>query len=118
MGGTVGSLVFGRPIDRWGKIVIAGVYLAAMPFIAPLGSISSVAFLVASAFLAGVFDVGGQVGIIELPGSLYPTAVSSTGTGWAMGIGRIGPITGPPLRGLVLQAGHSPVTLFILTTVP
>src|SRR5258706_6964459 len=118
MGGTVGSLVFGRPIDRWGKIVIAGVYLAAMPFIAPLGSISSVAFLVASAFLAGVFVVVGQVGIIALAGSLYPTAVRSTGTGWAMGIGRIGSITGPIIGGLLLEAGYSRATLFMLTTIP
>src|SRR5207253_3430210 len=97
---------------------IAGVYLAAMPFIAPLGSISSVAFLVASAFLAGVFVVGGQVGIIALAGSLYPTAMRSTGTGWAMGIGRIGSITGPIIGGLLLEAGYSQATLFMLTTIP
>src|SRR5262249_28107886 len=118
IGGTVGSLAFGRPIDKWGKIVIVGVYLAAVPFVAPLGSISLLQFLIASAFLAGVFVVGGQVGIIALAGSLYPTSMRSTGTGWAMGIGRIGSITGPIIGGLLLEAGYSQATLFELTAIP
>jgi AAHS family 4-hydroxybenzoate transporter-like MFS transporter len=118
IGGTVGSLAFGRPIDKWGKIVIAGVYLAAIPFVAPLGLISLFGYVVASAFLAGVFVVGGQVGIIAMAGSLYPTSMRSTGTGCAMGIGRLGSITGPIIGGLMLEAGYSQATLFELAAIP
>jgi MFS transporter, AAHS family, 4-hydroxybenzoate transporter len=49
---------------------------------------------------------------------IYPTAVRSTGVGWALGIGRIGAIIGPVLGGYLLAAQFTPRTLFFLIAVP
>jgi MFS family permease len=50
---------------------------------------------------------------------MYPTAIRSTGIGWAMGMGRVGPIFGPALiGGLVGGLGGTVVGIFYATAVP
>jgi AAHS family 4-hydroxybenzoate transporter-like MFS transporter len=48
----------------------------------------------------------------------YPTAIRSTGVGWALGIGRIGSIIGPVAGGALL-GWHLPTpSLFFCAAVP
>jgi MFS transporter, AAHS family, 4-hydroxybenzoate transporter len=69
--------------------------------------------------LCGVGIGGGcQAGINCLSALAYPPAIRSTGTGWAMGVGRIGTIAGPLLGGLLLHAGILPQRLFLLASLP
>jgi AAHS family 4-hydroxybenzoate transporter-like MFS transporter len=69
--------------------------------------------------LCGVGIGGGcQAGINCLSALTYPPAIRSTGTGWAMGVGRIGTIAGPLLGGLLLHAGIQPQRLFLLASIP
>ena len=49
--------------------------------------------------MAGFCIVGGQAGLNALAASFYPTALRSTGIGYALGIGRIGGIVAQPVAG-------------------
>ncbi|HEY2120815.1 MAG TPA: hypothetical protein VGH37_16620 [Candidatus Acidoferrum sp.] len=56
--------------------------------------------------LCGVGVGGGcHAGINTLSALAYPPAIRSTGTGWALGVGRVGTIAGPLLGGLLLGLG-------------
>lgn len=50
---------------------------------------------------------GSQLGISALPGAIYPTAIRSTGAGWATGVGRLGTVAGALLGGALLGLGWS-----------
>jgi MFS transporter, AAHS family, 4-hydroxybenzoate transporter len=68
--------------------------------------------------VAGVCIIGGQVGINALAGTLYPTYMRSTGTGWAFGVGRVGSILGPLIGGQLLAFGLPLGVLFAAASTP
>ena len=75
-------------------------YLAAAIFISLIGSAgASVSLLVLTVFTSGMGVIGGQTVSNALTADFYPTAIRSTGIGWALGIGRVGSILGPILGG-------------------
>jgi AAHS family 4-hydroxybenzoate transporter-like MFS transporter len=53
-----------------------------------------------------------------LSATIYPTAVRSTGVGWALGVGRVGAIIGPAAGGMLLGAHIPARTLFFMIAVP
>ena len=53
-----------------------------------------------------------QIGMNALAAEVYPTAIRSTGVGWALGVGRIGSIIGPLVGGGLLALGW-PTSLII-----
>jgi MFS transporter, AAHS family, 4-hydroxybenzoate transporter len=55
--------------------------------------------------LLGILVQGAQAGLNALAAELYPQEIRSTGIGWALGVGRVGSITGPVCGGLMLAAG-------------
>jgi AAHS family 4-hydroxybenzoate transporter-like MFS transporter len=62
--------------------------------------------------------IGGQSFINVLSAVLYPTAIRSTGVGWALGVGRVGAIVGPVLGGILLAEHFRPRNLFFAIAVP
>lgn len=119
-GGIAGALVLSLLID--GKrpfLVQAAAYLAASFCIACIGVAgTSVALLIVAIAAAGFCIVGSQIGANALAAMYYPTAIRSTGVGWALGIGRIGSIIGP-LAGGVLLGWHLPTpSLFFCAAIP
>jgi MFS transporter, AAHS family, 4-hydroxybenzoate transporter len=71
--------------------------------------------------LQGLFGVcmgGGSSGLIALAAIYYPTAIRSTGVGWAMGMGRVGSFTGPLVVGSLVTLGLSTAGIFIAIGVP
>jgi AAHS family 4-hydroxybenzoate transporter-like MFS transporter len=48
----------------------------------------------------------------------YPTAIRSTGVGWALGIGRMGSIIGPWIGGLILSFEWQTSSLFLTAVIP
>lgn len=73
--------------------------------------------LAATAFvliITGIGNMGGQFGMNGLSGSVYPTEIRATGSGWAFGVGRIGNIVGPALGGMVLSLGFAPKAMFLM----
>ena len=69
-------------------------------------------------FLTGVFVIGSQFCMNALAASFYPTAIRSTGVGWALGIGRIGSVIGPVVGGWFIGFGWSTPNIFLATAVP
>jgi len=49
---------------------------------------------------------------------MYPTAIRSTGIGWAMGMGRVGQVFGPVLTGLLVAAGYKVGGIFLAAALP
>jgi AAHS family 4-hydroxybenzoate transporter-like MFS transporter len=118
-GGTIGSVVTGRLLDRRGVLPLALVFFLAVPIVAAIGTVAgSAALTMMLVSLAGICIPGGQCGINALASTLYPTAIRATGAGWALGIGRIGSIVGPGLGGILIALDLPYRTLFTLLAVP
>lgn len=114
VGGVIGGLTIGRALDRAGIAIIAGFMLAGCVCVAVLGQVSTVPFaLQAAVFLVGVTVLGVQLGLNAVAGLTYPTAIRANGTGWALGIGRVGAILGPLIGGQLIHM-HLPVSQLLL----
>jgi MFS transporter, AAHS family, 4-hydroxybenzoate transporter len=118
-GGAVGSLLVGQLLDRIGTLGIVAAFLVAVPCVASLGHVGTdetpLMLLVA---VAGLCIIGGQAGINALAGTLYPTYMRSTGTGWAFGMGRFGSIVGPVIGGQLIAFGLPLGALFATAAAP
>ncbi len=115
LGGSLGALTIGWLLDRRGAVAIAIAFLLAAPALVLIPSVGTyeVAVLMPLVFLTGLFLLGGQIGLNALSGSIYPTYIRSTGSGWAFGVGRVGSILGPVVGGILL-AGNPPVKLLFM----
>jgi AAHS family 4-hydroxybenzoate transporter-like MFS transporter len=119
VGGAAGSLIVGRLLDRIGIIAIALAFVLAIPFVVLIGALGMPEpWLMAVVFLAGLFLLGGQVGLNALAGTVYPTFIRSTGAGWALGIGRVGSILGPAIGGVLIALKLSMPMLFLCAAIP
>jgi AAHS family 4-hydroxybenzoate transporter-like MFS transporter len=120
IGGTIGCFSFGWLFDRLSPFrVLACAYLIAGCFIAGIGfSGSSVGLIILTVFGAGFCIVGAQTGANAMTAGYYPTAIRSTGVGWALGIGRIGSIVGPWVGGLILSYEWRTSSLFLIAIIP
>ena len=120
LGGSVGAWVLGRFFDSKASYqALAAVYFGAAICVALIGFAgTSVALLTAIVFLSGFFVIGGQTGSNSLVAESYPTAIRSTGVGWALGIGRIGSIVGPYFGGMLLTPQVSVKQVFWAAAVP
>jgi MFS transporter, AAHS family, 4-hydroxybenzoate transporter len=120
MGGAAAAIVLGRVVDRQRSYsVLAGVYLGAALCVFLIGFVSgTVVIETAAVFAAGFCVIGGQTCSNSLAAESYPTAVRSTGVGWALGIGRIGSIVGPMLGGLLLSFDWGMRRVFLAASIP
>jgi AAHS family 4-hydroxybenzoate transporter-like MFS transporter len=118
IGGGVGSLLIGQLLDRSGIRALALMLTAAAPLVIWIGNSPTGALLMALVFLCGLCVLGGQIGLNAVCGSFYPTFIRSTGTGWALGVGRIGAVIGPVLGGQLIGLDLSLPTLFLCASVP
>jgi MFS transporter, AAHS family, 4-hydroxybenzoate transporter len=121
VGGTVGALLIGKLVDRLPPLrVLAAVYLGAAVFVASVGMLltGSTAVLTLAVTLAGFCVVGGQIGVIAVTSSAYPTTIRSSGVGWALGIGRVGSVVGPFVGSALMQAQFPDSSLFLFGAIP
>ncbi len=102
VGGTVGSLVLARWFQRQRFAAIAVVFVIAVPAVASIGyaGLTSQTALLIAAFFAGFCVLGIQTGINVAGALVYPTSLRANGSGWELGVGRIGSIVGPMLGAL------------------
>jgi len=70
-----------------------------VPVVASVGwfGVTSLTALLIAAFLSGFLVLGIQTGINVAGALIYPTSLRSNGSGWQLGIGRVGSIVGPLL---------------------
>ena len=118
LGGAIGSLLIAVLLDRVGIRVVALTFLLAAPITFLLGINMGYPALLVNMLIAGIAVLGGQIGLNALAGTLYPTYMRATGAGWALGIGRLGSISGPIIGGLLFALGFMRPTLLLLTAIP
>lgn len=119
VGGVVGTFTLGQVIDRFSFRALALTYLFAAIAVTAIGfSGHSIALVTIAIFCAGFCIVGGQIASNALTATYYPTAMRSTGVGWALGIGRVGSIVGPLIGGIMLSRHVGTETLFMAAAVP
>jgi AAHS family 4-hydroxybenzoate transporter-like MFS transporter len=118
--GIIGSLAQGRLMNRYGAyVVMVWEFLVSTLLIGSLAfAAGSLPFIMAVTFFLGFTIQGAQGGLNALAASFYPTAMRSTGVGWALGIGRIGSIVGPVLGGVMLSLEWSPQQIFLAGALP
>ncbi len=117
-GGVFGCLFEGWIIKRRGAyLVLLTEFAVATLFVAALSKIpSSFALMLSITFTSGLMVIGAQAGLNALAANFYPTAVRSTGIGWALGVGRIGSIVGPLMGGVFLKWGWTPGQILLSGT--
>lgn len=62
--------------------------------------------------ITGFFTHGAMIGLYSTVPSLFPVDLRATGTGWAIGISRLGAVAGPIAAGYLLKWGLSEQQLF------
>jgi benzoate transport len=112
--GMLGVLVIGLFSLRVLPSMIVGLYLAML-------SLVLLFFGVLSPLVGGVFVLigvagfmlhGSMIGLYSTVPALYPVELRATGTGWAIGLSRLGAVLGPALAGILLDRGWLIMDLF------
>ena len=119
LGGIAGSLMEGRLMTWLGAIFLLAVEFGISTLL--IGSLAftvSLSLIMSITFVLGLTVQGAQAGLNALVAAFYPTAIRSTGVGWALGVGRIGSIVGPVLAGSLLSIGWHPRQIFLAGAIP
>jgi AAHS family 4-hydroxybenzoate transporter-like MFS transporter len=120
IGGIIGTILQGPLMKAIGGLrVMVGEFVLSLGLVM-LASVIFASFpvMMAVTFILGVTVQGAQAGLNALAAMYYPTAIRSTGVGWALGIGRIGSIVGPLLGGVMLSLQWTPQQIFMAGALP
>ena len=119
VGGVIGGLTIARALDKTGLGLIALFLLLACPAVLCLGIPGlSPTMLKIVVLIVGVTVLGNQLSFNSVAGLNYPTAIRANGTGWALGVGRLGAIAGPIIGGQLLAMHLPPIQLFVAPVIP
>jgi MFS transporter, AAHS family, 4-hydroxybenzoate transporter len=118
--GLIGSIVAARIIVSFPPFRVATVgYACAAVLLVVLGRFGT-AFGIFMAIYSSLyfFLIGDQNILNAMSGQIYPPRTRATGSGWAIGIGRIGGILGPTIAGALLAFHWTPNQLFMVAGLP
>ena len=122
IGGVTGVLFLTMPFKRsvsTGVKAIAIMFLLAIPLICSIGyAVAYGALFLVVVFVSGFLLLGLQAGIMAVVPSVYPTAIRSSGAGWAFGIARFGAISGAIIPGFLLAAHFTLQQFFLSVSIP
>ena len=120
VGGILGGLIFGYFASKssartLSPYMLTGLFLSIVAF----GMLRSGLFAVmAGAFVAGFFLIGSMASLYLIVPQMYPPNVRNTGTGLAIGFGRIGAMVGPYLGGVLIAAQWDRVAYYSVLAIP
>jgi AAHS family 3-hydroxyphenylpropionic acid transporter len=106
MASVLGALTLGQLVDRIGfrwPVIVALVGLFAA--LIGLAQAMTLPLILIYAGVAGFFLLGAQYALYSVGAVFYPDAVRGIGSGFAIGVGRIGAVFGPILAGVMLKSG-------------
>jgi benzoate transport len=120
LGGIVGGLICGYGTRRLNARPLTSWLLIALFFsIVGYGMVQTgILPMMTLAFLVGLFLMGAMAGLYIIVPHVYPPNVRNTGTGLAIGIGRIGAMVGPPLAGVLIAAGWERFAYYSVLALP
>jgi MFS transporter, AAHS family, 4-hydroxybenzoate transporter len=113
-GGIAGVILMGLLAGRWNvwRVLILGYFCSCIA-VAALGVTEYLGgplpIVVAA---AGFCIIGVQASLQAQAAALYPTAIRSTGSSWAQGIGRLGSSAGPLAAGILVGWQWPPLPFF------
>lgn len=115
LGGTFGSLLYGLLTTRISEkgVLIAFVVLSSVFLVVFITTTSMALVAFASGVVVGMLVNGCIAGMYTLAPMTYEPHLRTTGVGWGIGIGRAGAILAPITVGALLDAGWTPVQLYI-----
>lgn len=118
IGGTVGALTLCWWLQRARFLAISILFVIAVPVVSSIGyaGTSSTSALIIATFFAGFVVLGIQSGINVVGAMIYPTLLRANGSGWQLGIGRLGAIAGPMVGALLV--GLPVEHLYIWSAIP
>jgi AAHS family 4-hydroxybenzoate transporter-like MFS transporter len=119
VGGMAGALLEGqlmKGLTAWILLVVE--FGLSTLLIGSLAFAVSFPLIMAVTIILGFTVQGAQAGLNVLAASFYPTAIRSTGVGWALGVGRIGSIVGPVLGGMMLSIEWHAQQIFLAGAIP
>ena len=103
IGGLLSGVCLIFVIDRFGVIPLTALFLIGTPLMAAIGIAGATPWEHGLIIAAAGFCVTGiNLGSTAVLGAIYPTAIRSTGTGWAQAAGRLGAIGAPFIGGALL----------------
>jgi MFS family permease len=95
--------------------MLVGLFISIVAF----GMLRSGLFAVMTgAFIAGFFLIGSMASLYMIVPQMYPPNVRNTGTGLAIGFGRLGAVVGPYLGGLLINAQWDRVAYYTVLALP
>ena len=119
LGAFVGIISQGYLSSRFGlRRIICSYLLGTAVLMSIFGFFSGSEMVLVLFGLIGFGIQGGFIGLYAVAARLYPTQVRTTGVGWAVGLGRLGAVAGPLLGGVLIGAGLSMTTNFLIFAVP
>lgn len=120
IGGIAGGLVLGMAAMRFGlkPVVLAALFMATA-VVAMFGFVpANPVLLKLAAAVAGFAVFGGMIGLYAVVSRSFPVAVRASGTGFAIGIGRLGSAFPPLLAGGLLAGGFGRIGVCVLMALP
>lgn len=105
VGGTAGSLLLCGWLQKHRFLAITLMFIIAVPVVGSIGfaGLTSEIALLTATFFAGFCVLGIQSGINVVGALIYPTSLRANGSGWQLGLGRIGSIVGPLVGALFVR---------------
>ena len=119
-GGIAGGLVFGVIARRMGaRRVSTWLLIALFASIVAYGALShGLAALMTGATVSGFFLIGSMASLYSIVPQIFPARVRNTGTGLAIGFGRLGAVAGPWLGGILIAAGWQRFVYYAVLALP
>lgn len=105
--------------DRMGYKKVFAIYMPVLfVSISLIGIVESQFAALVCMFFAGFAAMGATCLLLPYAGSLYPMGFRSTAMGAVYAIGRVGPIIGPAMAGVMLAAGFGVAPILVCVAVP
>jgi AAHS family benzoate transporter-like MFS transporter len=105
--------------DRIGYKKVFAIYMPILfVSISLIGVVPDARTALVCMFFAGFAAMGATCLLLPYAGSLYPMSFRSSAMGVVYAIGRVGPIVGPAIAGVMLAAGVSVSVILVCTAVP
>jgi AAHS family benzoate transporter-like MFS transporter len=105
--------------DRLGYKKVFAIYMPILFIsISLIGIVQDPVIALICMFFAGFSAMGATCLLLPYAGSLYPMSFRSSAMGVIYAIGRVGPIIGPVLAGVMLAAGMSVPLILVCTALP
>jgi benzoate transport len=119
-GGIVGGLMFGFIARKTGaRRISAWLLVTLFASIIAYGALKhDLAAIMTGAIVSGFFMIGSMASLYAIVPQIYPVRVRNTGTGLAIGFGRLGAVAGPWLGGILIAAGWQRITYYAVLALP